>query len=256
MRKVVILGIVLCLAAVAALSDSGGRAIATPTPGAITLPARPEPAPLPPSKAGHVATEPTAEAAPVAKRPGATTLQGKRLAAIDKQRAAEVQRVKGMYQPLGWHGKAATKVGAAKSVELARSSKSLAAANPCDTLPGEPYGVQYLAGSVVQPITNTSNGIVELTVRNTGTNGWGDGSYVGYRLFNAAGTEIPGTYPTTPIPSPFLSGGSVPGSQWHAQGKGEGSPGLNIDGTFHDGDPGWGNKQYGWLRKFGWKIPE
>jgi uncharacterized protein YukE len=30
---------------------------------------------------------------------------------------------------------------------------------------------------------------------------------------------------------------NVPGSQWHAQGPGRGSPGLNMDGTPHDGDP-------------------
>ena len=44
---------------------------------------------------------------------------------------------------------------------------------------------------------------------------------------------------------------SVPGSQWHAQGPGEGSPGLNIDGTPHDGDPNWPERVLSWLRQYG-----
>jgi RHS repeat-associated protein len=49
--------------------------------------------------------------------------------------------------------------------------------------------------------------------------------------------------------------GSVPGSQYHAQGPGEGSPGLNLDGTFHDGDPGWNRRTYEWLYNHGWSWP-
>jgi hypothetical protein len=46
----------------------------------------------------------------------------------------------------------------------------------------------------------------------------------------------------------------IPGSQWHAQGPGVGSPGINLDGTFHDGDPGWSSGVLGWLREFGWDV--
>ncbi|MEU6079273.1 RHS repeat-associated core domain-containing protein [Streptomyces sp. NPDC047108] len=49
---------------------------------------------------------------------------------------------------------------------------------------------------------------------------------------------------------------TVPGSKWHAQKKGTGSPALNQDGTFHDGDPRFSNKTMKWLRKYGWKDPE
>jgi uncharacterized protein YukE len=47
---------------------------------------------------------------------------------------------------------------------------------------------------------------------------------------------------------------SVPGSQWHAQGRGRGSPGLNIDGTPHDGDPNWPERVLSWLRQYGWNV--
>jgi RHS repeat-associated protein len=48
---------------------------------------------------------------------------------------------------------------------------------------------------------------------------------------------------------------AVPGQQWHAQRKGKGSPALNQDGTFHDGDPQFSAKTHKWLRKYGWKTP-
>lgn len=47
---------------------------------------------------------------------------------------------------------------------------------------------------------------------------------------------------------------NVPGSQWHAQGRGVGSPGLNVDGTPHDGDPQWPERVLGWLREYGWNV--
>ncbi|WP_459644525.1 polymorphic toxin-type HINT domain-containing protein [Kineococcus sp. NUM-3379] len=47
---------------------------------------------------------------------------------------------------------------------------------------------------------------------------------------------------------------SVPGSQWHAQGPGRGSPGINMDGSFHDGNPHWPGKVIGWLRDYGWQV--
>ena len=47
---------------------------------------------------------------------------------------------------------------------------------------------------------------------------------------------------------------SVPGSQWHAQGRGRGAPGTNIDGTYHDGNPNWPSRVLDWLRQFGWKV--
>jgi uncharacterized protein YukE len=46
----------------------------------------------------------------------------------------------------------------------------------------------------------------------------------------------------------------VPGSQWHAQERGEGSPGINIDGTPHDGDPNWPERVLAWLRQYGWNV--
>jgi RHS repeat-associated protein len=48
---------------------------------------------------------------------------------------------------------------------------------------------------------------------------------------------------------------NVPGSQYHVQGPGRGSPGLNLDGTFHDGDPGWNRRTYQWLNERGWAWP-
>lgn len=47
---------------------------------------------------------------------------------------------------------------------------------------------------------------------------------------------------------------NVPGSQWHAQGRGVGSPGLNMDGTLHDGDPHWPERVLAWLRQYGWNV--
>ncbi|MFD8595647.1 DUF6531 domain-containing protein [Kitasatospora sp. NPDC059646] len=47
---------------------------------------------------------------------------------------------------------------------------------------------------------------------------------------------------------------SVPGSKWHAQKKGRGSPALNQDGTFHDGDPKYSQKTLAWLREYGWDV--
>ncbi|GII61187.1 hypothetical protein Skr01_12720 [Sphaerisporangium krabiense] len=47
---------------------------------------------------------------------------------------------------------------------------------------------------------------------------------------------------------------SVPGSKWHAQKKGRGSPALNQDGTFHDGDPKYSEKTNEWLRQYGWNC--
>ncbi|MFF4339382.1 RHS repeat-associated core domain-containing protein [Kitasatospora sp. NPDC001540] len=47
---------------------------------------------------------------------------------------------------------------------------------------------------------------------------------------------------------------SVPGSKWHAQRKGRGSPALNQDGTFHDGDPKYSQKTLDWLREYGWDV--
>ncbi|WP_370948133.1 RHS repeat-associated core domain-containing protein [Amycolatopsis sp. cg5] len=48
----------------------------------------------------------------------------------------------------------------------------------------------------------------------------------------------------------------VPGSQYHVQGPGQGTPGLNMDGTFHDGDPRWPRGTYQWLyeRGFAWPV--
>ncbi|WP_322763294.1 RHS repeat-associated core domain-containing protein [Frankia sp. Cr2] len=45
---------------------------------------------------------------------------------------------------------------------------------------------------------------------------------------------------------------SVTGSQWHAQRRGKGSPGLNQDGSLHDGDPQFSRKTLKWLREHGW----
>ncbi|MFB9890471.1 polymorphic toxin-type HINT domain-containing protein [Planobispora takensis] len=47
---------------------------------------------------------------------------------------------------------------------------------------------------------------------------------------------------------------SIPGSKWHAQKKGRGSPALNQDGTFHDGDPKYSEKTHEWLRQYGWNC--
>jgi hypothetical protein len=47
---------------------------------------------------------------------------------------------------------------------------------------------------------------------------------------------------------------SVPGSQWHAQGPGRGASGINIDGTYHDGNPNWPSRVLDWLREFGWNV--
>jgi uncharacterized protein YukE len=47
---------------------------------------------------------------------------------------------------------------------------------------------------------------------------------------------------------------NVPGSQWHAQGPGRGSAGLNMDGTAHDGDPNWPERVLAWLRQYGWNV--
>jgi hypothetical protein len=49
---------------------------------------------------------------------------------------------------------------------------------------------------------------------------------------------------------------SVPGSQWHAQGPGKGSPGINMDGTYHDGNPNWPTQVIQWLIGYGWQIGE
>jgi hypothetical protein len=48
---------------------------------------------------------------------------------------------------------------------------------------------------------------------------------------------------------------NVPGSQYHVQGPNQGDPGLNLDGTFHDGDPGWSRWAYEWLYDHGWSWP-
>jgi RHS repeat-associated protein len=45
----------------------------------------------------------------------------------------------------------------------------------------------------------------------------------------------------------------VPGSQWHAQGPGRGSPGINMDGTYHDGNPHWPSRVTDWLAEYGWR---
>jgi hypothetical protein len=49
---------------------------------------------------------------------------------------------------------------------------------------------------------------------------------------------------------------SVPGSQWHAQGRGRGSAEVNTDGTFHDGNPDRLDRVHDWLRSHGWRTPE
>jgi RHS repeat-associated protein len=49
---------------------------------------------------------------------------------------------------------------------------------------------------------------------------------------------------------------SVEGSQYHVQGPGRGTPGLNQDGTFHDGDPGWSRRTYEYLYEHGWAWPK
>ena len=46
----------------------------------------------------------------------------------------------------------------------------------------------------------------------------------------------------------------IPGSQWHAQEKGRGSPGINLDGTFHDKEPNWPSSTLAWLRNYGWDV--
>jgi RHS repeat-associated protein len=48
---------------------------------------------------------------------------------------------------------------------------------------------------------------------------------------------------------------NIPGSQYHAQGAGRGSPGLNQDGTYHDGRPNWRRETYEWLYERGWAWP-
>jgi RHS repeat-associated protein len=48
---------------------------------------------------------------------------------------------------------------------------------------------------------------------------------------------------------------NIPGSQYHVQGAGEGTPGLNMDGTFHDGDPGWNRRTYEWAYDHGFAWP-
>jgi hypothetical protein len=35
---------------------------------------------------------------------------------------------------------------------------------------------------------------------------------------------------------------------------GKGRPGINMDGTFHDGEPNWSNKTLDWLRQYGWNV--
>jgi RHS repeat-associated protein len=49
---------------------------------------------------------------------------------------------------------------------------------------------------------------------------------------------------------------NVPGSQYHMQGPGQGTPGLNLDGTFHDGDPNWNRRTYQYLYDHGWAWPQ
>ena len=44
----------------------------------------------------------------------------------------------------------------------------------------------------------------------------------------------------------------IPGSQWHAHGSNGGA--INLDGTFHDGDPNFSKKTLGWLREHGWDV--
>lgn len=50
---------------------------------------------------------------------------------------------------------------------------------------------------------------------------------------------------------------SVPGSQWHAHGKGKKKGAINADGTIHDahkGVPDFSKKTNKWLQDHGWKI--
>ncbi|AXB41787.1 RHS repeat-associated core domain-containing protein [Amycolatopsis albispora] len=49
--------------------------------------------------------------------------------------------------------------------------------------------------------------------------------------------------------------GNIPGSQYHVQGAGRGTPGLNMDGTFHDGDPNWNRATYEWAYDHGFAWP-
>ncbi|QFU88587.1 RHS repeat-associated core domain-containing protein [Amycolatopsis sp. YIM 10] len=78
------------------------------------------------------------------------------------------------------------------------------------------------------------------------------------RLVRQAGNEI---HRGQNVP-PQLEGGRVdapqahvPGSQYHVQGRGNGSPGLNMDGSFHDGDPGWNRRTYEWAYDHGFAWP-
>ncbi|MBB6570711.1 hypothetical protein HPO96_26755 [Kribbella sandramycini] len=48
---------------------------------------------------------------------------------------------------------------------------------------------------------------------------------------------------------------TVKGSQWHAQGRSRGAAGINMDGSFHDGNPQWSRRTYQWLRNYGWNVP-
>ncbi len=47
---------------------------------------------------------------------------------------------------------------------------------------------------------------------------------------------------------------SVPGSQWHAHGKGKNKGAINIDGSIHDSDPKFSNKTKKWLKEHGWDL--
>jgi hypothetical protein len=48
---------------------------------------------------------------------------------------------------------------------------------------------------------------------------------------------------------------NVRGSQWHAQERGQGSPGMNRDGSIHDQSPHrWPAAALDWLERFGWDV--
>ena len=47
---------------------------------------------------------------------------------------------------------------------------------------------------------------------------------------------------------------SVPGSQWHAHGKGKSDGAINLDGTIHDSNPNFSKKTKEWLKQHGWNL--
>ncbi|HEY7223860.1 MAG TPA: polymorphic toxin-type HINT domain-containing protein, partial [Micromonosporaceae bacterium] len=64
----------------------------------------------------------------------------------------------------------------------------------------------------------------------------------------------------TPYPAPIsridAPNTNITGSQWHAQERGQGAPGINMDGTPKDTNvlPRWPRAALDFLRKYGWNV--